>query len=80
MADPSESLECLDRVDSVLPVVLDGVDTDRSRSGTASNASEGVTDGEGESGRCMGLVMLDSGGEGAASTTSDNVDAGSAMA
>lgn len=36
------------------PVELDGVDTERSSNGTASNAIEGETLGEGESGLCSG--------------------------
>lgn len=51
-------------------MVLEGVETERSSNGTASRASEGVTDGEGESGRWRGDVMLDSGGEGAMSGVS----------
>lgn len=37
---------------------LDGVDTERSSSGTASRASDGETLGEGEHGRCSGEVTL----------------------
>lgn len=36
------------------PVQLDGVDTERSRSGTASSAIDGDVLGDGESGRCSG--------------------------
>lgn len=36
------------------PAELEGVDTERSRCGTASSAIEGDVLGEGESGRCSG--------------------------
>jgi hypothetical protein len=43
---------------------LDGVDTERARSGTASSANEGVTLGDGELGRCSGVVTALKGGVG----------------
>lgn len=56
VAAPSESLDCLDRVERVEPVEL-GVETERSSSGTASRAIEGDTLGEGESGRSSGEAI-----------------------
>lgn len=56
MVAPSESLDCLDLVESVEPE-SDGVENDRSSGGTASRASDGETLGEGEAARCNGEVF-----------------------
>lgn len=64
VAPPSESREFLDREERVEPAELEGVETERSRSGTASRASEGDTLSDGESGRVSGEAMLLAGGLG----------------
>ncbi len=58
MAPPSETLDCRERVERVEAEEVEGVDTERSSSGTASRAREGETLGEGELGRWMGEVTV----------------------
>lgn len=49
VAPPSLSRDWRDRIEEAVEV--EGVDTDRSSGGTASSASDGDTDGDGEDGR-----------------------------
>ena len=60
VAPPSDEREFLDRVESV--DIVDGVETARSRSGTASRAREGDVLGEGELDRRFGDAAMLSGG------------------
>lgn len=50
--------DCLDRVERVEMVELEGVDAALSRSGTASRARDGDVLSDGELGRCSGEVTL----------------------
>ena len=56
VAPPSDTRECRDRLDR--EEMVDGVDTARSRSGTASRASDGDILGEGELGLWTGEATL----------------------
>lgn len=58
MAPPSETLDCRERVERVEAEDVEGVDTERSSSGTASRAREGETLGDGELGRWRGEVTV----------------------
>lgn len=60
VAPPSDDRECRDREDSV--EMVDGVETARSSSGTASSARDGDVLGEGELGLWSGEATLLSGG------------------
>jgi hypothetical protein len=60
VAPPSDEREFLDRVERV--DIVDGVETARSRSGTASRAREGEILGDGELGLWSGDATLLSGG------------------
>ena len=59
VAPPSDSRDLLDWVEKVERVEVEGVDTERSSSGTASRASEGEMLNEGEVANWIGEVMLD---------------------
>lgn len=59
---PSESLDCRERLEVVEKVEHVGVETVRSRVGTASRASEGETLKDGEAGLCSGELSLLVGG------------------
>lgn len=61
---PSDNREFLDRVDKVETVDVEGVETQRSSSGTASRARDAVVLGDGDLERCSGEAMLLTGGLG----------------
>ena len=62
MKPPSLDRECRERTDGVETEEVEGVETDRSRFGTASRAGDGDTLGDGELGLRIGDAMLLCGG------------------